>query len=166
MKKRFSYYKDELSNGKLELLLHLEDVNPKAFTDIIEILTDQQRNQYFEYIKTDVAIDIRSLKNKILPTIDFNNLPEKLDTETLNKLVLYYEFNEGNLWDALDGILTDYQAGQVIGKHHDNLDKQKEERMAALSDEERQRYKDAREYQKNNPTEFYGNMFEPDDENK
>ncbi|WP_299685177.1 hypothetical protein [uncultured Dokdonia sp.] len=105
---------------------------------------------------------IRALRDKNLPPIDFNNLPEKLDAEILNKLVSYYEFNEGYLWDALDGILTDYQAGQVIGKHHDNLDNQKEEKMAALSDEERQRYKDAEEYQKNNPTKFYGNMFEPE----
>jgi hypothetical protein len=162
MKYLFSYLDKELSEGELEILLHAYDINIAAFKEVIKLLTEEQKVQFEQFTKTEEASDIRVLRTKSLPTIDFDTLPENLDSDMLDILVLYSKYNHGRVWDSVSELLTDYQEGCVIGRRHENLDKQKEEKMAALSDEERQRYKDAEEYQKNNPTKFYGNMFEPE----
>ncbi|WP_299685181.1 hypothetical protein [uncultured Dokdonia sp.] len=157
----FTDLEEKLDDHDLEVLLHAYDLNIIAFEEAITLLTQKQKEQFKQFEKTEEASTIRTLRDKNLPPIDFDTLPEDLDSDMLDILVSYSNYNHGRVWDAISELLTEYQRGHVTGRRHKNLDKQKEEKMAALSHEERQRYKDAREYQKNNPTEFYGNMFEP-----
>ncbi|WP_299685179.1 hypothetical protein [uncultured Dokdonia sp.] len=162
LKYLFSYLDKEISEGKLEILLHAYDLNITAFKEVEELLTEEQKEQFKQFEKTEEASMIRALRDKNLPPIDFSTLPEDLDSDMLDTLVLYSNYNHGRVWDVVSEFLTEYQRGHVTGRQYDNMDKKEEEKMAALSDKERQRYKDAEEYQKNNPTKFYGNIFEPE----
>jgi len=129
---------------------------------VINLLTKEHKVQFEQFEKTEESSNIRMLRVKELPVIDFSVLPEKLDSEMIDKLVLYYYYRKRRVWNAVKGLLTVDQRGHVAGRRYTNMDKKEEEKRAAMTDEERQRYIDAEEYQKNNPTEFYGNMFEPE----
>jgi len=155
----FTDLEEKLDDHDLEVLLHAHDLNVIAFEEAITLLTQEQKEQFKQFEKTEEASTIRALREKNLPPIDFNTLPEDLDSDVLDTLVLYSNYNHGRVWYIVSEFLTEYQEGCVIGRQYEIFDKQKEEKMAALSHEERQRYKDAREYQKNNPTEFYGYRF-------
>jgi len=162
MKYLFTDLEENLDGYDLEVLLHAYDLNPVGYEEVVPLITKEQKEQFEQFEKTDEASNIRALRAKKLPVIDFDTLPENLDSDMLDKLVLYSNYSNGRVWDAVSGLLTDWQEGHVIGRRHTNMDKKEEERIAAMSDEERQRYIDAEKYRENNPTEFYGNMFEPE----
>jgi len=162
MKYLFRDIEGDLDAYDLEILLHIYDLNKVGFEEVMSLITKEQKIQFEQFEKTDEASNIRALRVKILPVIDFKTLPENLDSDMLDKLVLYSKYNHGRIWDAVSGLLTVDQRGHVSGRQYDNMVKRQEEKEAAMSEEERQKLIASRKYMENNPTEFYGNMFEPE----
>ena len=160
-KYEFEPYKNELPDYSLKLLVNIEDFNNPIFDEVFAVLKPQQQEQYVTYKSSEEAEKYRAERNAALPYVDFSNLPEVLDDELVEKLLVYDKDNE--VRGILNDLLSHEQQTQIAQLNWKKHDEEKARKRALMSDEEKRKEQEWWDnyYADPNPR-FFGNMGEPD----
>ncbi len=154
----FAYLENELSEFKLKLLLNIEDLNNPIFDEVFNSLKPHQQEQYLAYKTSEEAQKYQKERKKMLPYIDFNNLPEVLDDVLLQKVMLYQK--DGEVERAIFDALSEEHKTQISQLKWKVRDERESERRASLTEEQRKK-EDEATIGFYDSKEFNGNLFEP-----
>lgn len=156
----FKHIKDELPEFNLKLLLNIEDLNNVIFDEVFTSLKPHQQEQYLIYKVSEEAKKYQKERNKALPYVDFNNLPEVLDDTLLQKVMMYRK--DGEVDGAIFDALSEDHTSQISQLEWKIRDEEKAKRRALMTDEEKKREKERWDKYDADPTpRFMGNLFEP-----
>ncbi len=157
----FTPFKNELPEHCLKLLVNIEDFNNAIYDEVFAVLTPQQQEQYITYKASDEAEKYRKERNAELPYVDFSNLPEVLDDELVEKLLVYDKNND--VRGVLVDLLSHEQQTQIAQLDWKKIDEEKARKRALMTDEEKQKEKEWWDNYNADPNpRFFGNMGEPD----
>lgn len=160
-KYNFEPYKNELPEHCLKLLVNIEDLNNAILDEVFAVLTRQQQEQYSIYNASEEAQKYREERDAELPYVDFNNLPEVLDDELVEKLSVYDKNNE--VRGVLVDILSHAHQTQIAQLNWKKIDEEKARSRALMTDEEKRKEKEWWDnYNADSEPRFFGNMGEPD----
>lgn len=160
-KYQFEPYKNELPEFCLKELLNIEDLNNAIYDEVFAVLTPQQQEQYLVYKTSEKAKEYRAERNAELPYVDFNNLPEVLDDDLLQKMRVYDQNNE--VRRAIFDLLSEDHKGQMARYNAKLREEEKARERALMTDEEKRKEKEWWDNYNADPNpRFFGNMGEPD----
>jgi hypothetical protein len=154
----FSHIQNKLDEFDLKLLLNIEDLNHIIFDEVFNSLKTHQQEQYLAYKSSYEAEQYQKERNKILPHVDFGNLPEVLDDALLKKVMMYQK--DGEVRRAVFDALSEDHKTQISQLEWKIRDEREAKRRASLTEEERKK-EDESTIGFNDPREFLGNIFEP-----
>lgn len=160
-KRYFEPFKNELPDYRLKFLVNIEDFNNIIFDEVFAVLKPNQQAQYVAYRASEEAEKYRAERNAELPYVDFDNLPEILDEELLEKL-LFYD-NNCDVRDILDDLLSHEQLTQIAQLNCKKRDEEKARERAMMTDEEKRKEQEWWDNYNADPNpRFFGNIGEPD----
>lgn len=157
----FEPFKNELPEYCLRLLINIGDFNPAIYGEVFAVLTPQQQEQYVAYSVSDEAKKYRAERELELPYVDFNSLPEVLEDELVEKLLVYDKNNE--VRGILADLLSHEQQTQIAQLNWKKFDEEKARVRTLMTDEEKRKEQEWWDNYNADPyPRFFGNMGEPD----
>lgn len=160
-KYEFEPFKNELPEYRLKLLINIEDFNHAIYDEVFAVLTPQQQAQYLTYKASEEAGKYRKEREVELPYVDFSSLPEVLDDELVEKLLVYDKNNE--VRGILNDLLSHEQQTQIAQLNWKKIDEEKARKRALMTDEEKRKEQEWWDNYNADPNpRFFGNMGEPD----
>lgn len=157
----FTPIKNELPEFNLKLLLNIEDLNNAIFDEVFAVLTPPQQEQYNVYKASEEAEKYREERNAELPYVDLDHLPEVLDDDLLQKIMVYQK--DGEVRRAIFDLLSEDHKGQMALYNAKLREEEKARERALMTDEEKRKEKEWWDNYNADPNpRFFGNMGEPD----
>lgn len=157
----FTPIKNELPEFNLKLLLNIEDLNNAIFDEVFAVLTPKQQEQYNVYKASEEAEKYREERNAELPYVDLDHLPEVLDDDLLQKIMVYQK--DGEVRRAIFDLLSEDHKGQMALYNAKLREEEKARERALMTDEEKRKEKEWWDNYNADPNpRFFGNMGEPD----